>query len=77
MDIIEHYIKNSSLVEIALHDFKKLVVEGKTDSDKLENAICMAFNIKHNGWTEETKQLFGFGRGRWLELVETKRPRIY
>tara|TARA_B100000282_G_scaffold295541_1_gene275072 strand:+ start:423 stop:2057 length:1635 start_codon:yes stop_codon:yes gene_type:complete len=53
VDIIEHYIKNSSLVEIPT-DFKKLVVEGKTDSDKLENAICMAYNIKHNGWTEET-----------------------
>ena len=53
MDIVEHYIKNSSLEEIPT-DFRHLVVEGKTTADKLENAICMAYNIKHEGWTNET-----------------------
>ena len=53
MDIVEHYIKNSSLKEIPT-DFRHLVIEGKTTADKLENAICMAYNIKHEGWTNET-----------------------
>lgn len=70
MDIIEHYIKNSSLVEIPT-DFRKLVVEGKENASKVENAICMAFNTEHHGWTNETGPKLAKG-WKWLSPSNEK-----
>lgn len=65
MDLINHYIKNESFLEIP-NDFRRLLCEGEEKASKVENAICMAFNIKHHGWTNETgpKNAKGW---KWLD----------
>lgn len=70
MDLINHYIKNESLVEIPT-DFKQLISEGTETASKVEKGICMAHNILKNKG-DEVKAKAASSGWDWLDPVKEK-----
>lgn len=74
MDLVEHYLGKQPLFEIPSRR-KILLMEGKEGASKVENAICMAYNIEHHKWTNKTGPSKA-GAWRWLGSTKTNQKPI-
>ena len=66
MDLINHYIKNESLVEIPT-DYRKVLVEAAQSADVVENAICMAYNTHKMDSEDVARKAADSDGWKWLE----------
>jgi len=66
MDLINHYIKNESLVEIPT-DFRKVLTESAQKADVVENTICMAYNTHKMNSEDVARKAADSDGWKWLD----------